>query len=405
MKKLIDYNKLLDMSTTLYQLNGGGTVKIHSFSEQNGGRKKRRHTIASYDDGSGNEVMVDTDYAKKMIKEKGHRSKKVCDPNDPSGKIQLKIVNGKSVCVRPDVMYKINKMKEERKQEDEKAAQKFARDNNISDYVGPYMPDMVQKKLLGHMLGTDNVSQLVHLTASKYYGDINVSCPPSNPKDWYKTETYVNPLNGQMECRAPHLEVPPVDEVQADNLACPSDAGDPLAVEKYIDFYGKARCRRPVISGEFSCPTPGNYLATVSKTLPDGTGVCVEPNSVDGNNLIMPDSISAVAFSELEEQKIANLIKMLHMSQVDYLKMKNFSKVLGSVKHLGEIKELLHQDYGYYDNLIEYAKKENNGLNLLRAAVIEKIKGDNDMKGGMNIEEMLRIANVHPSELKGGCRK
>lgn len=396
------------MSTTLYKLNGGGSVKIHNFSEQDGGRRKKRHSVASYDDGSGQEVMVSTDYAKKVLKDKGHRIKKVCDPNDPSGKIQLKIVNGKSVCVRPDVMYKINKMKEEKKYLDDKAAKKFARDNNISDYVGPYMPDMVQKKLLSHMLGTDNVSQLVHLTASKYYGDINVSCPPSNPKDWYKTESYINPLNGQMECRAPPLDI--VSKLEGENktayedLSCPTQAGDALAVEKYVDFYGKARCRRPVISGEFSCPTPGNYLATVSKTLPNGTGICVEPNDVDGNNLILPDSVSAVAFSELEEKKISEMIRILHMSQSDYLKMKNFAKVLGSVKHINEVQSLLNEDYGYYDNLLEYAKKENNGLNLLRAAVIEKIKMSNDMNGGsMNINEMLKIANIQPHELKGGA--
>ena len=104
--------------------------------------------------------------------------------------------------------------------------------------------------------------------------------------------------------------------------------------------------------------------------------------------------------------KIAEMIKILHMSQSDYLKMKNFAKILGNVKHLNEVKELLHEDYGYYDNLIEFAKKDNNGLNLLRAAVIEKIKTNNGigMSGGsMNINEMLRIANVKPHELKGGA--
>lgn len=384
------------MSTTIYSLYGGRKLK-HT-------RRNNKNIYAVREKGSPVETFIPESVANKLKTEHGVKHQKVCDPNDPEGNINLQILpDGTHICVKPDIAFLLSKAEKKNQKINSELIEKSIKDNDLQDYIGPYMGDPVQKELLSHLLGTKNVDNLTQFNVLTQSKVVNTTCPPINPKEWYKTEQYLNPITGMQECRAPRVDYPA--ENPTDNTACPNEFGDPLAIEKYIDFYGKPQCRRPIISGSFSCPTPANYLATELKVLPDGTGVCIEPDSMTNTHtrsnmtFNLPGTVTGVLLSDNDNEEIVKLIKLITKNYNSYENVKELSHMVQAAKTLDE----LHNSVN--DNVLQYAMSNNNGLNLLKSAVNETLKATLTSQSGGNsnmytAREMMKLLNLSPDDFK-----
>lgn len=241
--------------------------------------------------------------------------------------------------IAPDLRYKIKKIRETRDKENNKTVDKYLKENDISDLVSPYMYDPVQKNLLNHILGTRNANDMVALNTLTYSGIINTSCPPPGEPD--RTEEYINLLTGKKECREPVPDRQPLDDASR-NLTCPQPGGDPLAIEKYIDYWGKAHCSRPVLSGSFSCPPRSDPGKTKRIALKNGVGICVEDPKLQSNKdkvlmpttLVFPDKVNAnlVKFLGIYNNNRFKTDMVNYLSQLfkSYPRLKDLQVVVGS---------------------------------------------------------------------------
>lgn len=183
--------------------------------------------------------------------------------------------------------------------------EKYGKPYDISNLVSPYYVNQHQRQMLTDIIGKSNVDDIEMMNALVYSGVINAECPPRG--DPTKSQMYADPVTGRVQCRRPMPSDPTAWNWQYTNadgtkqdfdpsISCPSENGNPLATEKYIDAYGRTKCRVPVIRGDFSCPSGSirtrdpnmqAYLGshTQGVTLSDGTGVCVEPENISSSGL------------------------------------------------------------------------------------------------------------------------
>jgi len=157
-------------------------------------------------------------------------------------------------------------------------------ENNMMDLIPPYQVNPAQRRLLQHLLGVRNVSEIELFNTLTRAGIINTSCPPLGEP--FKSEEYVDPISGRKQCRYPT----PYRKIYEDKN-CPDPNGDPFAREKYIDWQGRVTCRRPVVRGAFFCPQPGAPEKTRSVTLADGTGICVEADTAKNSPALFPSQV------------------------------------------------------------------------------------------------------------------
>jgi hypothetical protein len=162
-------------------------------------------------------------------------------------------------------------------------------ESNMMNLVPPYETNPAQRRLLEHILGTKNVSEIEMFNTLVHAGLINTDCPPLGQPE--RTEKFIDPITGRKQCREP-TPFRRVAKGQDIDTNCPNKRfGDPFATEKYIDWEGNVTCRRPVIRGAFFCPQRGSPLKTESVVLPDGTGICTEKEMASHMNRTFPTQV------------------------------------------------------------------------------------------------------------------
>jgi hypothetical protein len=164
-------------------------------------------------------------------------------------------------------------------------------ESNMMNLIPPYETNPAQRRLLEHILGAKNVSEIEMFNTLVHAGLINTDCPPLGQPE--RTEKFIDPITGRKQCREP-TPLRRVAKSQEDKLdkPCPNkQSGDPFATEKYIDWEGNVTCRRPVIRGAFFCPQRGSPLKTESVVLPDGTGICTEKEMASHMNRTFPTQV------------------------------------------------------------------------------------------------------------------
>lgn len=271
---------------------------------------------------------------------------------------------------------------------------KYLQENDISDLVRPYISDPVQINLLNYILGSENVSQMQQVAALAYTGVINNNCPP--PTAPYKTEAYINPQTNKLECRAPLRDYS--KRVSSDkNKHCP-DGSDPLAVERYIDFFGNVQCQRPVLSGEFQCPTPDNPTRTKRVVLKDNVGICVEDPMLKNTKNKTPMGNRLVFTDDVNEQ-IVNYIDVisLNFNAVQIQKMKAY---LEKVNKVGDLMEGLSNDpdFEHFVRLASAHIRTDKDLSLAKLALLELNKGTSAVN--LDVNSMLNMSGIDMSFIK-----
>ena len=226
-----------------------------------------------------------------------------CDVNDKYGRtVEQKLKSGETICISPKIKFELMKLNKNRDIQNKQMVERYLQDNDLTEYLSPYFADPVQKNILSYILGKRNVDEMEMLNALVYSGIINQSCPaPGAPN---KTEAYTNLVTGKMECREPipnRQQTSGVDTCPRTINGVP--VGDPFAVEKYINYFGEAECRRPVISGAFSCPPSNDPTKTKHITLKNNVGICVvDPATIPAKEKIMiPSNFTMSAVKRIAE--------------------------------------------------------------------------------------------------------
>lgn len=214
---------------------------------------------------------------------------------------------------------------------------KYLKDNDLTELVGPYVSNQETLGLLKWILGQKQVDNITGLNALVYSGIINTSCPPPNAPD--RTEEYINVLTGRKECREP---IP--KRKQLNSLDKCENA--PFT-EKYIDFFGKAHCDRPVLSGAFSCPPKGDPTKIKRIVLKNNVGVCVEDPVLmpSKRKFIMPAQL--VFYDDEVNGKMANMLKYLNQMRFSNDILLKMGNILRDNRSLGDIKSGLSGDPEY----------------------------------------------------------
>lgn len=184
-----------------------------------------------------------------------------------------------------ELVHKYEELKYKKSKEDNKTKYKTRNlERNMMDLVPPYQVNPAQRRLLEHILGVKNVSDIELFNTLVHAGLVNTKCPPLGEP--MKSETYVDPITGRSQCRYPI----PYRKIYEDRN-CPDSDGDPFATEKYVDWQGKVTCRRPVIRGAFFCPEPGAPDKTRSVVMADGTGICMPEERSQNSTKLFPSQV------------------------------------------------------------------------------------------------------------------
>jgi len=147
---------------------------------------------------------------------------------------------------------------------------------DISDLVSPGVTNMVQMNMVKTLFGNDTAKTLMFLKAALHGGLLSNSCPSADRPDL--TEPAIDVKTGKIFCRAPKELYR--DRAQPANAAC-----DLFNLETYVDALGRTICRRPVLSGHFSCPPPDRPDDKMHITTEDGEGLCVNPLTYSDLNM------------------------------------------------------------------------------------------------------------------------
>ena len=367
------------MEVQEYSLKGGGHMKHRRYKSR--GSSVDVYALISSD---GKEKYVSQDKAKNMLG---------CDPNDPHGRTQLVIKpDGKGMCVVPNVERELEKLRKKKDADNAKAVKKYLEMNNLTDLVSPYMADPVQKSILSYILGRKNVNEMEMLNALVYSGIINTKCPP--PGEEHKTEEYINVLTGKTECRDP---IPPREAVTDANIKCPQSDGDPYALEKYIDFFGQAKCRRPVLSGAFTCPPAGgDPKKTMHVTLANGVGVCVEDSRFkkDSTKFVLPTHL---VYPDEINVRVVEFLKLYVDNRFTSEQVHRLAALFRNAKTLGDLKKGLSGD-AYYEEVVAIVSnmKSDDDIGIAKSALMEYAKS----MGQVNGTEVLELQGIDPSMFK-----
>lgn len=357
---------------------------------QSGGRRKRRSKSPN-----------DSDHL-------GHKSDKTLRIDEKTGNSQW---------VSPDVEFKIKQVKKRREYENQKTVDTYLENNDLTDLISPYLYDPVQMNVLSYILGRKNVDEIAALNALAYSGVVNTTCPPPGEPD--KTQTYVNILTNKNECREPLRkrkqgsfvnatgELEPLGPTQ-----CPQPGGDPQAIQKYVDFFGKASCMRPVTSGSFSCPPANDPKKTKLVVLKNNAGICVEdPNLTPADKkmlmptqLVYPDDVNA---------RITDFLKLYSNTRFSSNAVQSLGHVLRNSKttrDLGDIKRGLSGDPEYESiALILDNIRGNNDISIAKTALVEYAKekhpGAIGSDGKTGIAGLLEFHGIDRNHFSGGGKK
>lgn len=293
------------------------------------------------------------------------------------------------------VLKQIASIKRQHEGKNKEMLDKYLQENDISDLVRPYISDPIQINLLNYILGSENVSQMQQVAALAYTGVINNNCPP--PSAPYKTEAYINPQTNKLECREPIRDYSNRVSTKNKIKQCP-DGSDPLAVEKYIDFFGNVQCQRPVLSGDFQCPTPDNPTRTKRVVLKDNVGICIEDPMLKNikNKTPMGDRL---VFTDDVNEQIVNYIDIisLNFNAVQIQKMKAYLEKVNSV---GDLMEGLTNDpdFEHFVRLAGTHIRTNKDLSLAKLALLELNKGTSSVN--LDINSMLNMSGIDMAFIK-----
>ncbi len=342
------------------------------------------------------------------VEHTGHKSDKTLKIDEKTGNFQW---------ISPGVETQLKKVKKRREEENKKTVDDYLKNNDLTDLVSPYLYDPVQMNILSYILGRKNVDEIAALNALAYSGIVNTKCPPPGEPD--KTEEYVNILTGKKECREPipkrKQRMVPNSQGELEPLGptqCPEPGGDPLAIQKYIDFFGKAQCIRPILSGSFSCPPANDPKKTKLVALKNNVGICVEDPTLKPANkkvlmptqLVYPDDVNA---------KIADFLKLYSNIRFTSDSIRSLGHVLRSSKSLrdlGDIKRGLSGDPEYeaiavvLDNI-----RGAEDISIAKTALVqfakEKHPGVVYPEGEYAVEGIMEFHGIDPSHFVGGSKR
>lgn len=343
------------------------------------------------------------------------RSREHAAPTHKSDKtLKIDEKTGNMHWVSPSVEFQLKKVKKRRDEENQKTVNEYLKNNDLTDLVSPYLYDPVQMNILSYILGRKNVDEIAALNALAYSGIVNTKCPPPGEPD--KTEEYINILTGKKECREPipkrKQRVDPETMKPLGATQCPEPGGDPLAIQKYIDFFGKAQCVRPVLSGSFSCPPAQDPKKTKLVVLKNNVGICVEDPALQPSNkkvlmptqLVYPDDVNA---------RIADFLKIYSNIRWSSDAIKSLGHVLRSSKSLrdiGDIKRGLSGDPEYesiaiiLDNI-----RGAEDISIAKTALVQFAKEKHPEaiypEGEYAVEGLMEFHGIDPSHFAGGGSK
>jgi hypothetical protein len=271
-----------------------------------------------------------------------------CPPKNEPEKTILRVTkDGKGYCAAPTVesMLFVSQLKQ---QEQDKEKSEFWQDPDLSDLVGPYYTNPAQLKMLSGLIGKDETQAMRFITVAAKSGKYgNLFCPNKLHPDW--TETYINPITGKHGCRAPSK---PRIVTSGESKLCPEVGGDPLALERYIDYYGNVLCRRPVFSGHISCPPPDAPDKKIHITTPSGEGICVTENDIlrpFNMNLILPYTINQKTKELLEKLNI-------HYDDIQIKHLITMNKLINSFSDPISLRTKIQSDTMMSDLLFPFAE-------------------------------------------------
>jgi hypothetical protein len=384
------------MNETITLLKGGGG-RIRSEKFSNGGSS----TI--YEESPTSKKYISEKQATKLISKFGVKSSNgQCNPNDSLGRtVPQQTMTGETICITPKIKFSLMKIEKQRNFQNKEIVNKYLEQNNLTEYVTPYMSDPVQNHLLKFILGTKNVDEIAMLNALVYSGIINNSCPlPNEPN---KTDVYINPVTGKNECREPIPERQQISGVSQ----CPNKdgdgnvIGDPYAVEKYINYYGEAECRRPVISGEFSCPQSNDPKKTKHITLKNNVGICIEDPKLMKTedkvlipaNLVYPDDVNT---------KLSHFMRICLMNNFTINSVKRISKILKNSNSTSDLSMGLSGD-PHYEAIMAIVNniKSNEDISIAKTAMFEYAKNLPEFnQEQLTINQLLDFNGIDPSAFK-----
>lgn len=276
----------------------------------------------------------------------------------------------------------------------------FARNNDISEFVSPYYVNPYQKEMLKHVLGTKNINDMVIFNTLIHTGILNNDCPTS--ADMSATEKIFDPITGRAQCIRPQRMNAVIDS----NKFCPNDS-NPFATERFVDMYGVSQCREPVLRGEFNCPPPGmdRVLDTHHVTLPDGTGICVQPPSLKSPSLL-PNSLISLGMNDntLEQklmyEKINNYINIFNDMPMNKKILVSLSNLLKN-NNLLEFKSRLQTDPNFHfaSRLLKNIHCDDD-MRIANLALYEKYSGSEE-----NSKKHSGSAHRSVKTQKGGKRR
>jgi len=230
---------------------------------------------------------------------------------------------------------KLEYWKNQKEKKSEELVDKFIQNNNLSDIVSPYMYNKDSENILKYILGRKEMDKIIGLNALAYSGVINTTCPPPNAPD--QTEEFLNIMTGKKECREPipkRKQLSGVDKCKE-------------GLEKYIDFFGKAHCQRPVLSGAFSCPPKGDPSKLKRVVLKNNVGICVEdPLLTKGSKkFVIPAQL--VYFNDKINEKMVDMLNYLNQSRLSNDILMRLGNILKYNRSLSDIKSGLSRDPEY----------------------------------------------------------
>lgn len=280
---------------------------------------------------------------------------------------------------------KLEYFKHQKEKKTDEVIDKFIKNNNLSDIVSPYMYNKDSENILKYILGQKQMDKIVGLNALAYSGVINTSCPPPSAPN--QTEEFLNIMTGKKECREPIPE--------RKQYTGPEKCDNGL--EKYIDFFGKAHCQRPVLSGAFSCPPKGDPTKLKRIVLKNNVGVCVEdPLLTKGSRkFVMPAQL--VYFNDEINEKMVGMLNYLNQTRFNNDILLRLGNILKYNRSLSDIKSGLSRDPEYElfaimaDNL-----NEKNDVHIAKSAYMYYLLQNNESlaKELLNVSDGDTISGV-----------
>lgn len=272
---------------------------------------------------------------------------------------------------------------------------------NMSNLISPYYVNPYQRRMLEDIIGSQNIKDIEMLNALVYAGILNVDCPPHGYPEY--SEKYIDPVTAKIQCRRPQSnkkiasamdelgENYPRPALPGKEFRCPMPGDNPFAFEAYVDDMGHARCRPPVVRGDFSCPKGeirdnadrmGLYEMGENKTLHDGTGICTEYDTLRSPGMY-PDSVvpgvddAYMVYGTTMYEKIKNYVNMFDDVGMNINMINDLNHVLKSSKYVADFRDKIAKRpslvplFGIIKNI-----NTDDDLRIANTALYELLKTD-----------------------------